>query len=99
MCFLLPGDKDGGRAGRPLGLLGAGEGLWEKERGACLPMTNCDYYTLTPGGLGVQSRDAVGRMFLAASNQACGEMASEEVCVCVCVGSGSGRGGSRRRGG
>lgn len=55
-----------------------------KGGGACLPMTNCDYYTLTPGGLGVQSRDAVGRMFLAASNQACGEMASEEVCVCVC---------------
>lgn len=57
-------------------------------RGACLPMTNCDYYTLTPGGLGVVTRDAVGRMFLAASNLARGAIASEKLCVCVCVGRG-----------
>lgn len=47
-------------------------------------MTNCDYYTLAPGGLGVQSRGAVGRMFLAASNLAglvSWRVREEKVCV------------------
>lgn len=61
-------------------------------RGACLPMTNCDYYTRSPGRLGMQTRDAVGRMFLAASNLAGGAIASEKPRVCVCVwGGGSSR--------
>lgn len=51
-------------------------------------MTNCDCYTLAHGGLGVQTRDAVGRMFLAASNLAA-EGASERESV---WGEGEGRG-------
>lgn len=82
-CFLLPGDKNGGQAWATAWTFGGGGGACGKGG---LPMTNCDYYTLTPGGLGVQSRDAVGRMFLAASNLAGeGQRVCECECECECV--------------